>query len=79
MGRIKGRIIQSEVLDGVDDDIGTLPYMVTVTTTKPITPLFLPDPVVLFTIRLVPYGWFPKAFSGNDDSVPLPWTLASSL
>jgi len=33
-----------EVLDGVDDDIGAVPYMVTVTTTKPITPLFLPDP-----------------------------------
>jgi hypothetical protein len=42
-----------EVQDGVDDDIGAVPYMVTVTTTKPITPLFLPDPVVHFTIRLL--------------------------
>ena len=55
MRRINKRKDRSslEVLDGVDDDIGAVPYMVTVTTTKPITPLFLPDPVVLFTIRLL--------------------------
>jgi hypothetical protein len=51
-----------EVLDGVDDDIGVVPYMVTVTTTKPITPLFLPDPVVLFTIRLVSGSNFWKRY-----------------
>ena len=51
-----------EVLDGVDDDIGVLPYMVTVTTTKPITPLFLPDPVDLFTIRLVSGSNFWKRY-----------------
>lgn len=37
----------------LDDDIVSLPYMVTVTTTTPIAPLFLPDPVALLTIRLV--------------------------
>ena len=38
-----------------------LPYMVTVTTTTPITPLFLPNPV-LFTIRLVSRSNFWKCW-----------------
>lgn len=59
----------------MDDVIGVLPYMVTVTTTKPIAPLFLPDLVVLSTIR----AGFPKQFLETLSLLrhPGPWQVRS--